>query len=489
MAELWAPRHGQADLEISLERRDLGLAAPHIFLQPPAFPEDTAMPQPTDALSRLDDLVAKARRAGADAADAVLVEGVSLSHAQRLGNTEKLERSESYDLGLRVLIGRRQAIVSTNDRSAAQLEALVERAMAMAQAVPEDPYCGLAAPEELARHWPKLDAEDPVEPPPALLIARAAAAEEAARAVPGVTNSEGAEASWSRHAIALVASNGFAGSYAGTGHGVSASVLAGEGMGMERDYDYAHATHAEDLRDPALIGRSAGERAVQRLGARKVPTCQVPVIYDPRVANSLLRHLLGAISGPAIARGTSFLKDKLHQRIFPAGITIIDDPHRRRGLRSKPFDGEGVANARRAIVADGVLTTWLLDLASARQLGLRTTGHAARGTSSPPSPAPTNLWLEPGPVTAAELIGDVVKGFYVTELMGMGVSGVTGDYSRGAAGFWIENGKLAFPVSEVTVAGNLKEMFLNLSAASDLDFKTGIDAPTLRIEGLTVAGA
>jgi PmbA protein len=441
------------------------------------------------ALNRLSDLIAKARRAGADAADAVLVEGVSLSHARRLGRTEKLERSESYDLGLRVLIGKRQAVVSSNDRDVERFDALVERAVAMAKAVPEDPYCGLAEPGDVARRWPELDMVDAAEPSPETLIERAAAAEDAARAVPGVTNSEGAEASWGRSRVALAASNGFAGTYAGTGHSVSAAVLAGEGTGMERDYDYTTAVHAADLRDPAAVGREAGGRAVRRLGARKVPTCQVPVVYDPRVASSLLRHLVGAINGPAVARGTSFLKDRLGQQIFPRGVSVIDDPHRRRGLRSKPFDGEGIANRRRALIEDGVLTTWVLDLASARQLKLATTGHASRGTSSPPSPSPTNLWLEPGPVTAQELISDIASGFYVNELMGMGVNGVTGDYSRGAAGFWIENGELTFPVSEVTVAGNLKAMFRRLAAASDLEFKSGVDAPTLRIDGMTVAGA
>jgi len=442
-----------------------------------------------DALSLLDDLIKKARRAGADAADAVLVEGVSVSHAQRLGRTEKLERSESFDLGLRVLIGKHQAIVSSNDRRAERLDDLVERAIAMAKAVPEDPYCGLADPAAIARQWPDLDLVDAVEPSPELLIARAAAAEDAARAVPGVTNSEGAEASWQRSRLALAASNGFAGTYVGSGHSVSASVLAGEGAGMERDYDYTTAIHASDLRDPADVGRRAGERAVRRLGARKVATCQVPVVYDPRVAPSLLGHLIGAINGPSIARGTSFLKDKRGERVFAAGITLIDDPHKPRGLRSRPFDGEGIAPERRAIVDDGVLTTWLLDLASARQLGLRTTGHAARGTSSPPNPSPSNLWLSPGAVTQRELIGDIARGLYVTELMGMGVNGVTGDYSRGAAGFWIENGELAFPVSEITIAGNLKDMYRHLTAANDLEFKTGIDAPTLRVDGLTVAGA
>lgn len=447
------------------------------------------MMEDTEALTLLGDLVERARRAGADAADAVLFEGAALSHAQRLGRIEKLERSEGFDIGLRVILSRRQATVSMNERNSDRFDELVTRALDMARAVPEDPYCGLAAPEALARDWPALDLEDPEEPAPEALIARAAAAEDAARAVAGVTNSEGAEASWSRARVALVASNGFAGTYVGTGHGVSVAVLAGEGGGMERDYDFSSAVYAADLEDAALVGRRAGERAVRRLKARKIETCRVPVVYDPRVAGSLLRHFIGAISGPAVTRGTSFLKDRRGEPVFARGITIIDDPHRRRGLRSKPFDAEGVRNARRAIVANGVLETWLLDLASARQLGLETTGHASRGTGGPPGPAPSNFWLEPGAVTRGELIGDIASGFYVTELMGMGVNGVTGDYSRGAAGFWIENGALAYPVSEVTIAGNLKDMFRHLAPASDLAFRTGVDAPTLRIDGMTVAGA
>ncbi|MBV8890260.1 MAG: TldD/PmbA family protein [Alphaproteobacteria bacterium] len=437
----------------------------------------------------LQDLIGRARRAGADAADAVMFEGVSLSHARRLGKTEKLERSEHRDLGLRVFVGRQQAIVSSSDRSAKALAELVERALGMARAVPEDPFCGLAEPGDIAHDWPELDMLDPEEPPAETLIERAAAAEEAALAVPGVTNSEGAEAGWGRSRVALAASNGFAGAYAGSHQGVSVSVLGGSGTGMERDYDYTSAIHAADLRDPAEIGRNAGERAVKRLGARKMPTGKFPVVFDSRVARGFISHLLGAINGPSIARGTSFLKDRLGQRVFPEGITIIDDPHRRRGLRSKPFDGEGIANRRRALIEKGVLTTWLLDLRSARQLGLKTTGHAARGTASPPSPASTNVWIEPGLLSPAELMADIASGLYVTELMGMGVNGVTGDYSRGAAGFWIENGEIAFPVSEMTVAGNLKDMFARLVAANDLEFKTGADAPTLRIDDLTVAGA
>ena len=441
-----------------------------------------------DDLNLLNDLVAKAKRAGADSADALLFDGASLSHAQRLGRTEKLERSENFDLGLRVMIGKRQAIVSANERDPKGFDELAARAVAMAKAVPEDPYVGLADPAELARVWPDLDLVDPIEPSPEILIERARIAEDAARAVPGVTNSDGAGASWSRARMALVATNGFSGTYQSTGHSVSVAVIAGEGVAMETDSDYSSTIHAGDLTDPAQIGHSAGERAVKRLHARKAATAKVPVVFDRRVSGGLLRHMLGAISGAAVARKTSFLKDKLGQQIFPRGFSVIDDPHRKRGLRSKPFDGEGVANKRREIVADGVLQTWLLDLASARQLGLKSTGHASRGISSPPGPAPANLWLEPGAVTRDQLIADIPDGLYVTELMGMGVNGVTGDYSRGASGFWIEKGELAFPVSEITIAGNLKDMFLAMTRASDLIFKTGVDAPTIRIDGMMVAG-
>jgi PmbA protein len=450
----------------------------------PSLDKETAA-----AIDLLQDLVGRARKAGADAADAVLFEGTSLSHARRLGKTEKLERSESQDLGLRVLVGKQQAIVSSSDRSPKMLAELVERTLAMARAVPEDPFCGLADPAEIARDWSQLDMLDPEEPSAETLIERARAAEETALAVPGITNSEGAEASWGRSRIALVASNGFAGGYSGSHHGVGASVISGSGTQMERDYDFASAVYAGDLRDPAEIGKSAGERAVKRLGARKMPTCRCSVVFDPRVARGFVSHLLGAISGPSIARGTSFLRDKLGQRIFPEAITITEDPHRQRGHRSKPFDAEGLANKRRALIDNGVLTTWLLDLRSARQLGLKSTGHAARGTASPPAPAATNIWIEPGSASPAELMTDIKNGFYVTELMGMGVNGLTGDYSRGAAGFWIENGQIAFPVSEMTVAGNLNEMFARMAAANDLEFRTGADAPTLRVDDLTVAGA
>lgn len=439
-------------------------------------------------LDTLEALVAAARRAGADAADALLVSSIALSVQRRLGKVEQLERSEEFGLGLRVFVGKRQAIVSSTDPAPAGFAQLAERAVAMARVVPEDPFAGLPdAPDGLVSA--DLDLADAIEPTAEQLIARAAAAEEAALAVKGVTNSEGAEASWSRAEIALAASNGFAGSYVRTSHSVSATVLAGQGTAMERDYDYATAVHLADLEDAAEIGRRAGERAVARLNPRRPRTARLPVVFDPRVANALLGHLAGAINGVAVARGTSFLKDRLGQRIMPEGVTVLDDPLRRRGLRSRPFDGEGMKGERRAIVEDGVLTTWILDWRSARQLGLSSTGHASRGLGGPPGPAPTNLWLAAGKVTPAALMADIREGLYVTEMIGMGVNQVTGDYSRGAAGFMIRDGALAEPVSEITVAGNLREMFLHLTPADDLQFRRGTDAPTLRVEGLTMAGA
>jgi PmbA protein len=443
----------------------------------------------TQALDLLDDLLGRAKAAGAEAADAVVFDSIALAHARRLGALERLEREESQDIGLRVLLGKHQAFVSSTDSSRGALDELVTRALAMARSVPEDAYCGLAEPGQLARGIPEIEVYDPEEPATEVLIERARACEEAARAIPGVTNSEGAEAGWSSSRIALAASNGFSGGYAVSRHSMGVSVLAGEGLGMERDYEFASRTHGGDLEDPSEIGRRAGARAVKRLGARKAATGRFPVVYDPRVSNGLLGHLAGAISGPAVARGTSFLKDKMGEAIFAQGITIVDDPHRPRGLRSKPFDGEGIANGRRNVIEHGCLTTWILSLSSARQLGLETTGHAARGTSGPPGPSVSNLFMEPGTADPAELMADIGQGFYVTELMGMGVNTVTGDYSRGASGFWIENGELAHPVSEVTVAGNLKDMFLALTPADDLEFRYGTDAPTLRIDAMTVAGA
>ncbi|MBI1260678.1 MAG: TldD/PmbA family protein [Rhizobiales bacterium] len=435
-------------------------------------------------------LVERAMKAGADAAEALVVEGASLGVSWRLGKLEDVERSEGQDVGLRVFIGQRQAMVSSTDLSEKSLAPLVERAIAMAKVAPEDPYIGLADPALLAKDLPELDIFDPTPFPDAeALAAKAAETEEAALAIKGVTNSGGAGASWGRSGMALVTSGGFTGSYTGTSHSFSVSVLAGEGTAMERDYDYSSARHQSDLDTTITIGRNAGERAVRRLGARKVKSQSVPVVYDPRVSGGLVGHFAGAISGSSIARGTSFLKESMGKRVFADGISIIDDPHRHRGLRSKPFDGEGVANHLMNLVDKGILTTWLLDCATARQLGLTTTGHAARGIGAPPSPSTTNLYMEAGTVDPKTLISDIKQGLYITEMIGMGVNGVTGDYSRGASGFWIENGELAYPVSEITVAGNLKDMFLNMTPADDLAFRQGTNAPTLRVEGMTVAGS
>ena len=319
--------------------------------------------------------------------------------------------------------------------------------------------------------------------------ARAKQCEDAARSVPGVTNSEGAEAGWNLSEISILASNGFAGSYATSRHSIGAAVLAGKDSEMERDYDFCTTVYLEDLDEPEDIGVNAGIRATSRLGARKVETARVPIVYDPRVANSLLGHFASAVNGTAVARGTSFLKDRMGEQVFADGIAIVDDPQRSRGLRSKPFDAEGMANPEMTLVEEGMLRNWILDLRSARQLGLKTTGRAARGTSSPPGPSTTNLYMRPGKTTPADLIGNITDGFYVIELMGMGVNTLTGDYSRGAAGFWIENGEVTYPVNEITIAGNLRDMFMNMTPADDLEFRYGANAPTIRVEGMTVAGA
>ena len=438
-------------------------------------------------LDVLADLIGRARAAGADAADAILLSGANIAVQRRLGRTEQLERSESRDLGLRVFVGRQSAIVSSSAADPAGFAALAERAVAMARVVPEDPYGGLAD-AAAAPDFAPLDLEDPAEPDAAALIARASMAEDAALAVAGVTNSEGAEASYGRSDVALMTSAGFAGRYSRTSHSVMAVALAGSGTDMQRDYDFSNTVHLADLEDAAAIGHTAGAQAVARMNPQRPRTARLPVVYDPRVSGSLLQHLVTAINGGAIVRGTSFLKDKLGQALFAANVQVHDDPRRVRGLRSKPFDAEGVPTAARAIVQDGVLMTWLLDSRSARQLGLRSTGHAVRGTSGPPSPSPTNLFMSPGTLSPGELMADIREGFYATELIGSGVNGITGDYSRGAAGFMIRDGALAEPVAEVTIAGSLLAMFQELTPADDLRLRRGTDAPTIRIEGMTLAG-
>lgn len=440
-------------------------------------------------LNLLSDLITDARKAGADEADAIVADGTSVSITYRLGKLEQLERSEGGDVGLRVLIGKRQAIVSSADRSKDALRELVERAVAMARTVPEDEFCGLATKDQLAVSLPKLDICDPSDVSAETLIERAHACEDAARSVAGVTNSEGASASWGRSSIAIVASNGFQRSWTSSGSSLSVSVLAGTAdEGMETDYDYSSAVYFADLRGPEDIGKVAGARAVKKLGARKMPSQKVPIIFDPRVARGMVGTFLSAINGASIARGTSFLKNAMNTEVFGKHITIVEDPHRNRGLRSKPCDAEGLANSRRNLIDAGVLTSWILDLRSARQLKLAPTGHASRGPGGPPSPSSTNVALAAGNDSPKTLMSDIKQGFYVTDLVGQGVNMVTGDYSRGAVGFWIENGELTYPVSEVTVAGNLKDMFKQLTPADDLDMRFGIDAPTIRVDGMTLAG-
>jgi PmbA protein len=437
--------------------------------------------------SLAERLVAAARRAGADASDAIATRGMSTSIEVRDGTVEESERSEGDSLGLRVLVGQKQAVVSTSD-IAADVDALATRAVAMARVAPPDKYAGLADPALLAKSIPDLDLLDPKLPAVAQLEAMARAAEAAGMQVKGVSKSGGASASAGIGGVVLVTSTGFSQAYLGSQHGVSMQAIAGEGTGMERDYDYSSAIHGSDLESPETIGRSAGERAVKRLNPRKVSTRKVPVVYDPRVAGSLVGHLASAINGAAIARGTSFLKGKLGEKIFADGIVIMDDPLRRRGLRSRPFDAEGVPGIARALIDDGRLTTWILDCATARELGMATTGHASRGVSSTPSPGASNLHLAAGKLTPKEMIAEIAEGFYVTDLIGSGANIVTGDYSRGAAGFWIERGEITYAVSEVTIAGRLPDMLLALTPANDLAFRYGTNAPTLRIDGLTVAG-
>jgi PmbA protein len=405
----------------------------------------------------------------------------------RQGAVEASERAEGDDVGLRVLLGRRQAVVSTNDIKV-DAAALAERAVAMARVTPEDRFAGLADSERLAHDLPDLDLLDPDLPTVELLEQRALRAEAAGLAVKGVTKSEGASASAGIGGMVLATSHGFRGAYLRSSLGLSMVAIAGDGTAMERDYEFSSTLHASDLDAAERIGKLAGERAVARINPRKVATKRVPVVYDRRVAGGIIGHLATAINGNAVARKTSFLRDKLGERLFQPGIRIVDDPLRRRGLRSRPFDGEGVAGRPLAVVEDGVLKTWFLDSATARELNLATTGHAQRGVSSSPSPGASNLHLEPGTQTPDALIADIPEGFYVTELIGFGVNQVTGDYSRGATGFWIENGKRTYPVSEVTIAGNLVDMFRNLTPANDLEFRFGTNAPTLRVEGLTVAG-
>ena len=431
------------------------------------------------------DAVSRARAAGADAAEAEVSFGHSLSLIVRLGALEDVDQSEGQDLSLRLFVGQRSASVSASDLSPDALNALVERAIAMARIAPENPWTGLAPQDMLATgDLPDLDLFDHgAAPEPAALLAMACAAEDAARAVPGVTNSEGGSASSSRSARAHVTSHGFSGTSSATSFSVSATVIAGEGSMMQRDYDYHSARHRADLEAADAIGHSAGIRAVARLDPGRMTSGAMPVLYDPRVAGSLLSHAISAMSGAAIAKKRSFLRDRAGTRLFREDISLHDNPHRLRGLRSHGFDAEGLPTRPSALIAAGVLGPWLCDAASARQLGLRPTGHASSGGVTT-----GNLALDPGTISRAELMADIKHGVLVTELIGQGVDMLTGDYSRGASGWRIIDGEIAGPVSGFTIAGNLLAMFADLRCADDVKRRYSTHVPTLRTDAMMVAG-
>lgn len=444
----------------------------------------------TEAEARAAALVESAIRAGADAADVLYIGDAATSVQVRLGALEDVTRSEGEEIGLRLFVGTRSASVSSSDLSDEALASLVERAAAMAREAPEDPFAGLAPEEKLLRGvMPDIDSDDGADLPPAALKAAALAAEDAARAVAGVTNSEGGGMSAGRTVVALATSTGFARAYSTSGYGGWASVIAGTGADMQRDHASHSVRHFADLDTPEEIGRLAAERAVKRLNPGKLSSCAMPVLFDPRIGGSLIGHLTGAMSGAAVARKASFLLGREDQPVFAEGIVLIDDPHRARGLKSKPFDGEGVVTAPRRLIDDGRLTGWLTNAASARQLGLEVTGHAVRGIGGPPGTGSSNVHLEAGTLSPAELMAGIKRGVYVTELIGQGVNPVTGDYSRGASGFLIEDGEIAGPVAEITIAGNLLDMYRNLTVANDLEHRRAVNVPTLRIEGMTIAGA
>jgi PmbA protein len=448
------------------------------------------MLEPAAAQDKAASLVELARKRGADAADAVYVGERSQGVSVRLGELEDVHRSEGEEIGLRVFRGKRNAGVASSDLATDALVGLVERALAMAAEAPEDRYAGLAPEDMLFRGEPAdLDLDDGGDPDPAALRERALAAEDAARGVAGVTNSNGGSASASASTFAIATSHGFSGATRATGYSNSASVVAGEGAAMQRDYGWHSARHLSDLEAPEEIGTRAATRAVARLNPTRIKPGVMPVLFDPRVATTLLGHFIGAISGSAITRQSSFLLDALHTQLFARGVTIHDDPFRKRGLRSRAFDGEGLPVKATELVSDGVLNGWLAESASARQLGIAPTGHAVRGVSGSPGAGPANLYIAPGPRSRDEMIAGIDLGILVTELIGQGVNGVTGDYSRGAAGFLITKGEIGPAVAEITIASNLKQMFATLEPASDLRFRRGVDSPTLLVPEMTVASA
>ena len=441
------------------------------------------------ALGRCNDLIARALARGADAADAVASAQTSESVTVRLGRLEDVERSEGEEIGLRVFVGQRSASISTSDFLPESLDALAQRAVEMARIAPEDPFAGLAPQDRLfAGDLPDLEMSDPSEPSPAALREAATAVEDAARAVPGVTNSDGGSASASRSVAALATSNGFARGYSATGHSLSASMIAGEGSRMQTDYAMRTTRFRSDLPSAEEIGRKAGERAVARLDPGSMPSRKLPVVFDPRVGAGLIGHLIGAMSAPSVARKASFLLGHEDEDLFDSAIRIVEDPLRRRGLRSRAFDGESVGCVPRALVENGRIGGWLTNVASAGQLGLDLTGNASRGGAGSPGVSASNVHMEAGHVTPAELIHDIEDGLYVTSLFGQGVNPVTGDYSRGATGLRIRGGELAGAVAEVTIAGNLLDMFRAMMPANDLEMHRAVNVPTLRVDGMMVAG-
>ncbi len=438
----------------------------------------------------LHDVVGEALKAGADAAEAAYAERQSLSVSVRMGDLEEVEREEARDLGLRVFVGDRAATVSGSDLSTEGRRKLIERVVAMARLAPEDPYAALAPGERLARGpFPDLDLFDASEPTPETLEERSREAEDAARAVAGVTNSDGGSAGWSTSRWMLATSNGFFGEHRTSGFSISASAIAGEGSGMERGGEGRSTRHREDLPDADWVGAEAGRRAVQRLNPRKIASTTAPVIFENRIAASLLGPLLGAISGPSVARGVSFLKDKLGKPVFADNVSILDDPWRVRGLGSGAFDDEGVATEPMALIDEGVLTTWLLNIASARQLGMETTGHASRGLAGPPGTGTSNVVLTGGETDLAGLMAGAGNGLLVTSMFGPSLNGNTGDWSVGCSGFWFEAGELAYPVSEITVAGNLIDIYARLVPGTDLEVRGSHDSPSLLVDALAIAGA
>ena len=446
----------------------------------------------SDQTTQLEDIAAQvlalASKKGADAADVVVFGKLSNSASVRDGKIEDVERSEGCDLGLRVFSGTRQAIVSASRFTPDDLETLAERAVQMARVAPEDKDAGLADPALLAKSFAGLDLDDQQDLSSAQLLDMAREAEAAALNVKGVEKSAGSGAAASRIQVHLATSSGFAGSYARTGYDIGLSVIAGSGTSMQTDYDFTRAVHRADLRDPRAVGRRAGERTVEKLNPRKIASCRLPVFYDQRISASLLGHLAGAINGAGVARGTSFLKDAMGTMVFAPGITITDDPGRARGHGSKPFDAEGVGASAMDMVAGGALQHWFLDSYSARQLGLASNGRASRSVAGPPSPSPSNLYMHPGTDSPQDMIAAMGSGLYITSLIGMGVNPVTGDYSRGASGFYVENGEVTYPVSEITIASNLKDMFANATPAGDLEFTGSVSAPGVLIAEMTIAG-